>query len=354
MITAVVILVGAAAAGLIGATAGWIPRPAWMRRRHAVTVLVLVTAAIGLLTVLQDVHDRSAPKAPDTRVPQPAELADLRVLTLDDSAGRPILFSSKGDGSGRQPIIDPVGLPLAPTADGQALIGVEHEVDSSHVVVFDLQGDLIRRLTSATAWVKDTSPTVATGQVYFIREFWRDQGEGVSAMTGTAVMSVPLKGGTARKVPTSGREFRSISASTAGRTLAGVCVAGHGPLQACLLNPRTGTAQHLGISTNATVSDIAMSPDGTRFAYSSPSTNPYGAEQIHVYDVSSKDDLRLTAESGKNSAPSWIPNTTCVSYAHYERPTGSSIHYSCLASPGVSHTLLPVGSSPLWLPPPHG
>ncbi|MEU4339051.1 hypothetical protein AB0F59_31120 [Micromonospora lupini] len=349
--------------------ANWFAPPGWMtprRRWTAIGCCVVVLAVIAVAAVLDSPRagpgEKVGPAPADPRPEAPVTVAGLvptlaakRVLTIDDSAGRPTLYTSRLDGRDRRVLWDaPDSWPAIPLDGDRLLLAAPwEERGNDRLEVFTARGEFVRALSDPPAGQSDASPALASRakQVYFIRNTWRDEGGGTSTLTSSRVMRVPVAGGGAREVPVPGVQLRTVSVAADGRLAAGQCVVGEGePMPACVVDTTTGRSTIVRPEEPATTDGVSISPDGGWLAYSAPVTNPYGESQIFVYDIGTRETTMVTRMAGRNVTPAWIPagDRACLVFEHYERAAGSSIHLACLRPAPATVLAIPIGSRPVW------
>lgn len=315
--------------------------------------VVLVAVAVVAVVREQD-DDPQRPPSKGARANTVEELAPqlaaARLITVDDSAGRPVLFASRVDGRNRVRLWDmPDSWPGTMVDDHTVVLAaVWEERDVERLEVFTSDGVFQRALTEPASDESDTSPSVAGDTVYFIRNFWKDY-EGGRSLERSRLMSVPISGGAATEVGVDGAELRTVDAVPDGRLVAGTCVA-DGPSGGCVVDTDTGSVTWFGSEQAASVDEVAVSADGQYVAYSSPATNPYGQTQVYVYNLDSSTTTALSALSGLNGNPAWAPEGPCLVFDHYERTAGASVYLGCLTPDPVTVLAVPVGASPIWLP----
>jgi Tol biopolymer transport system component len=287
------------------------------------------------------------------------ELAAARLITLDDSAGRPVLFASRLDGGDRTLVWDsPNNWPGTLVGDDGIVIAAPRlaQQPNDQLALFSMAGQFRRNLSNPPPRQSDASPSYASGSqtVYFIRNTWRDTGGGSSTLESSRLMRLQLTGGQAQEVRTSGAQFRTVSASQDGRVVAGQCVTpGDNPSQGCVVDLSTGRIKPIPSPGTASMDDINISPDGRWVAYSSPFPNPYGQTQLYVYDRQADAITRVTSMAGMNGEPAWVPSAStrpCLAFSHYERTKGSSVQLLCLSPEAISVQAMAIGSWPIWLP----
>jgi hypothetical protein len=378
--------------GIIGIAtavlANWLRRPSWLPTWHIVTGICVLALVAVLLTLAQDTDaksTRSGGVAPGAPVSNPrdgeitsipphsasvaelaAELVDATLLSWDDSAGRPMLFTSRVGHTHRDLAWDistgadigvipgstdlVVAMPVGPDADNR-------------LELHSLDGKLLRVLTRPTHNESDISPTVVVRDsrtVYFTRYYWKDSAGGSRFTWRYQLMQMSLDQPDDPHPVATTTEMFSVSAGSDGTTLAGLCRNDSGPPQICVVNPSSGRIRVITTTTLATASDVQLSPGGHWIAYSSPEPNPYGEIEIYVVRVPQPEDeqrtqpsLLMTKLPGRNGFPAWAPilSHRCLAFDHYERAKGSSIRLACLDRPGVTAELLPIGQHPIWLRP---
>ncbi|WP_328473418.1 hypothetical protein OHA21_12455 [Actinoplanes sp. NBC_00393] len=287
------------------------------------------------------------------------ELLEQRLLTIDDSADRPALFASRPDGTARTLIWDmPDSWPAAvvPETDDFILSAPWEERSTDRLEIFSSQGEFQRALTSPPALRSDISPAYAAARkrVYFIRQSWRDTGNGSRVSTRSQLMEASLDGsGAPRPIPTPGFQMRTVSVSADGRAVAGSCVdEKDDSAQVCLMSLDGSDVKRLPGNERAGPSEVSISADGRYVAYSSPATNPYGETQVYVYDSRTETTTMVSRLAGLNGNPAWAPTIRkpCLAFSHFERPQGASIYVTCLSPEPVTVEAAPVGSNPVWLP----
>lgn len=358
---------GTVATILLSLVGNWLAQALSLRRWQVVTgvvvcgVLLTVVSAVMLLPDRDDTPagpDRDGTRSAASLAELAPELLDARILTMDDSADRPAVFASRPDGTARELVWDmPDSWPAALVPDsGELILSAPWEERSTdRLELFSGQGEFRRALTSPAALESDISPAFdATKQVvYFVRQVWRDTGNGSRTSTESRLMRVALDGGDPPEaVPTPGFELRTVSVSRDGRYLAGQCVdTNDDSVQVCLIQAGRSTVRRLPGNERAAPGEVSVSPDGRYVAYSSPATNAYGQTQVYVHDRGADSTTMISRFAGLNGNPSWAPGARkpCLAFSHFERPTGSSIHIACLTPKPVVVASVPVGSSPVWL-----
>jgi hypothetical protein len=284
-----------------------------------------------------------------------SDLTDRMLLTIDDSSGSPVLFSSSADGSNRQRLWD-IGSDLSPAfmPGSTTDLLVPHWVpdpDSVRLEVRSVTGELIEALTSPGTHENDFSPAIAgdVGLVYFVRTYWSPPVDGTQFVEQEVLMSVPLDGSEAEvEVPTP-IELSSVSVSQDGSVIAGGCQVVEGPTQGCFFSPGDDTITPIPGSEGSTMSDIEVSPDGRWIAFSSYTENPHGDSQVYVYDIENERVTALSSLLGANNQPAWAPESElpCLAFSHSQ--TGEqSVHIGCLTPDPVTIEAVPVGKSPVW------
>src|SRR6185312_11204434 len=112
-------------------------------------------------------------------------VASRTLITIDQSSGVPVLYASQGDGSNRHAIWS-IGSTLrpAPIPGSQAMVveTPENPQGYQRLEIRSYNGRLLRALTTPGADDSDVSPAVAISDdaVYFVREHWRNEGDGDS------------------------------------------------------------------------------------------------------------------------------------------------------------------------------
>jgi Tol biopolymer transport system component len=99
------------------------------------------------------------------------------------------------------------------------------------------------------------------------------------------------------------------------------------------------------------MSDVEVSPDGRFVAYSSVRDNPYGDEQVYVYDIRTGETIDMSRLEGLNTQPAWARQARrpCLLFTH--DPTGydPSVQLSCLTPKPRTATAVPIGQFPQWM-----
>ncbi|MFG3602502.1 TolB family protein [Micromonospora chersina] len=358
---------GTLATILLALAGGWLSQTLRLRKRQVVGGVVvcgLLLTLVGAVALLPNDDARDRPEegsaVPAASLAELApELLDERILTIDDSADHPSLFASRPDGTARTLVWDmPDSWPAAvvPGTNDFIVSAPWEERSTERLEVFSSQGTFQRALTFPVALESDTSPTYAsvTKRVYFIRQSWRDTGNGSRVSPQSRIMEASLDGSSApRVISTPGFEMRTASVSTDGRTLAGQCVdKKDDSAQVCLISLAKSGAKRLPGNERAAPSEVSISADGRYVAYSSPATNLYGESQVYVYDGRTETTMMVTRLAGFNGHPAWAPKARkpCLAFTHFERPQGASIHITCLSPEPVTVAAAPIGSIPVWLP----
>jgi Tol biopolymer transport system component len=354
VLAVVTVMLGAA----LNMLANWANPPRWLKPWHRVAgicVCIAILVVVAVVVVVREQDDNSqTPPSKRVRASTVEELAPqlaaARLITVDDSAGRPVLFASRLDGRNRVRLWDmPDSWPGAMVDDNTVVLSaVWEERDVERLEVFSSDGVFQRALTEPASDESDTSPSVAGDTVYFIRNSWKDY-EGGRSLERSRLMSVPVAGGAVTEVAVDGAELRAVDAAPDGRLVAGTCVA-DGPSGGCVVDTHTGTVTRFGSEQAASMDEVAVSADGQYVAYSSPATNPYGQTQIYAYNLESGATTALSALPGMNGSPAWAPEGPCLVFDHYERTAGASVYLSCLTPDPVTVPAIPVGASPVWLP----
>lgn len=350
---------------VVGIISGWIPQPARVRTWHVVTALLFLVAISAIAVELTSQSSESS-DTPETQAAIDSEvsaqdlapdLVDQLVLTNDDSSGSPILFSSHLDGTNRQRVWS-IGSDLTPTfAPNSTDLVVSQSVGTTSRIRIEMRtitGDPVRVLTHPGENQQDQSPTVdaAANVVYFIRLTYTAPVDGTSTVKDSAVMSVPLDGKSKESFVQVPIALSSVSVSANGSVIAGQCNNADpqgGPVQACITEPGSGTFRRIPGSENSSVSDIAVSPDGKWVAYSSVTTNPYGKEQVYVYNVTTKKVTMLSQLPGFNNQPAWPEKSknSCLAFHHNENDE-DSIYVGCLNPKPAAAKAISVGEYPVW------
>ncbi|MBQ1022771.1 hypothetical protein [Micromonospora sp. C95] len=358
---------GTLATALLGLAGNWLSQILRLRKGQVVGGVVicgLLLTLVGAVALFpkDDAEERpeEAGAVPATSLAELApELLDERLLTIDDSADRPSLFASRPDGTSRTLVWDmPDSWPAAiiPGKDDLIVSAPWEERSTDRLEVFSSQGRFQRALTSPAALESDTSPTYApaTKRVYFIRQSWRDTGNGSRISAQSRLMETSPDGfGAPQPISTPGFEMRTASVSVDGRTIAGQCVDKEDDsAQVCLISLGKSGVKRLPQNEQAAPNEVSISTDGRYVAYSSPATNPYGETQVYVYDSRTGATTMVTRLAGFNGHPAWAPKARkpCLAFSHFERPQGSSIHVTCLSQEPVTVAAAPIGSIPVWLP----
>jgi TolB protein len=98
-----------------------------------------------------------------------------------------------------------------------------------------------------------------------------------------------------------------------GRQLAWLAI--EGGAQTLWLMNADGSQRHIvaqGQAADPSIAALAWAPDGTRIAYTGLTDSRQG---IYIVDVSSGEQLQLTADGISASAPSWSPDGTRLAFA---------------------------------------
>jgi len=369
--------------------ANWLRRPTWLPTWHIVTALCVLAMLATIITLLEgtDAGDTrpgtakrraptdqsvSNPRGGKMSVPPNStavtelapELVGATLLFWDDSAGRPMLFTSRIGHTRRDlawDISTGADMAVIPGSTDLVLAIPAGPDGDNRLEVHALDGKLLRVLTRPAHNESDNAPTIVGNSriVYFGRYYWKDAPGGSRITWRYQLMRVSLdQPGKPQPVATTAKRF-SVSGGSVGTLLAGPCSHDSGAFQICVVDPSSGHSSVITAPIRATLSDVQISPDGRWVAYSSPESNPYGETEIHVVRVPQPGDEQparpslLTKLPGRNSSPAWAPSPShrCLAFDHYERTKGSSIRLACLDRIGVTAELLPVGDHPIWLRP---
>ncbi|MEU4339050.1 hypothetical protein AB0F59_31115 [Micromonospora lupini] len=351
----------------------WTDRPAALRTKTLVIASVLVLAAsvsvalaVANLSEEPDEGRQDSPAAPSeggggtptsdgiTVAELAPDLVDRRVLSSDDSTGPSVLFSSQLDGGNRQRVTSDFGDSVEPVPGTTTFI-VRWHGDGRHgaLEIRELTGERVRALTEPPSDHEDSSPALAAdaGMVYFVRSHVRDLGGGTSDTVDGWVMRVPLNGsGPATRVALD-RRLYDVSVDDSGTVLAGRCDDPTHVGQACVRTDGQTRMRFVPGSEGTTMSDVQVSPDGTRVAYASFRESPYGGEQVYAYDIAHGRTTNLSQLAGHNEQPAWARRSArpCLLFSNDPTGTDPSVHLVCLTPEPRRTQVLPVGRHPRWL-----
>src|SRR5258708_7085331 len=175
---------------------------------------------------------------------------------------------------------------------------------------------------------------MVTITVFYILYYFTSVDASSSAVDHSTVMKVPLDGSSQEVAVPTPLQLGSVSASDDGTVIAGGCASANasGAAQICIIRPGSSTAVRIPGSEDSTMSDVAVSPDGKWIAYASVTPNPYGVEEIYIYNVASGQFTMLSHLPDLNHEPAWPPQSQrpCLAFAHSEGNNGSSIYLGCL------------------------
>lgn len=348
---------------VVGVLGNWLDRPSFVRWWHVVLALaVLVTGATALTLMQAESTPSSAPSTVESSgrshtVNQLApELAGRIILSIDDSAGYPALFASNADGSNRHLLWD-IGSDFRPAAipgSPNLVLSMAGAHNTIRLVVITPDGHVLRVLTHPAANQMDESAAVAgNGYVYFVRSIEHKITQYGGTLSTIGVMRVPLAGNRDVTRVVTAVKLSSVSVNDSGTVLAGICgnpKVARGPTQVCMVSLRTGHVIYAPGSTDASMDDVAISSNGRLVAYSSVESNPYGVEEVYVYNLRTGRTTLMTNLNGRNDQAAWANRSRqpCLLFHHYTDVSGSSIDMACLTPAPSLVPAIPIGQYPVW------
>jgi hypothetical protein len=322
------LLVGAAGLGLAILT-GFVGRPSWMTPpRLALGIGVcFVLAVVGGYLQLSSPDDHLRSVDGSAEPVTPAAVGSKVLAYVDQSAGFPILFSVRADGTSRQRLaqIENSALPAFSSPDEMVVSYIPRgEENRSVLQVRKLDGSLVKNLTDPAEPFLDTSPSVATAidEVFFVRSEYRQIDASNATWENPRIMRVPIDGDESQvtAVRTDAPLLDHLGTDARGRTLAATCALPDGPGAAalCLVDVTSGAVRYLTDGT-ATAGEPVMSPDGNAVAFSSPESNPFGTIEVWVGRAPDFKPKLLTKVTGRGDHPAWSSDSRCLIFTHAER-----------------------------------